>query len=173
MINSKLLKIMMEVGQPKEVNIMYICEHFGIKELVSNVVYNFYKPKYGESFIWKFFDTDVLQDLDTIRKTWGRGIIINNWASGGNLRQCGLRCNIDPLVKEKTTPYLGGHNLAKGFDLHDTKGENLKLYNHVISLIQNKKLKTFRRVENIKSTPSWVHVDALRTTNDGLEIFNV
>lgn len=152
---------------------MYTCQYFGIKELVSKLVYNFYKPKYGESFIWKFFDEDVLRDLDTIRQTWGRGIIINNWSSGGSLSQCGLRCNVDPLVKEKTTPYLGGHNLAKGFDLHDSKNENAKLYNHVQNLIKNNKLKTFRRVENIKSTPTWVHVDALRTNSNQLEIFNV
>lgn len=172
-INPKLLKIMMGVGQPKEIKIMYTCKYFTIKELVSKLVYDFYKPKYGESFIWKFFDEDDLKDLDTIRETWGRGIIINNWATGGDLSQCGLRCNIDPLVKAKTTPYLGGHNLAKGWDLHDTKGENTKLYNHVIDLIKKGKLKKLRRVENIKSTPTWVHADSLRTANNELEIFNV
>lgn len=172
MINPKLLKVMMEVQQPKG-NVMYICVHFGIKELVSKMVYDFYKPKYGETFLWKFFDTQVLKDLDYIREKWGREIIINNWATGGNLQQCGLRCNIDPLVKSRTTPYIGGHNLAKGFDLHDIKGENAKLHEFVCNLIKRKELKTFRRVESLKSTGTWVHVDAMRTANDTLEIFNV
>ncbi len=172
MINPKLLKIMMEEGQPKR-KYMYICIHFNIKELVSKTVYNFYKPKYGEMFIWKFFDEQVLKDLDYIREKWGREIIINNWSRGGNLFQCGLRCNTDPIVKAKTTPYLGGHNLAKGFDLHDSKGENIKLHQFICNLIKKKELKAFKRVENLKSTNGWVHVDALRTTNNELEIFNV
>ena len=78
---------------------MYICKYFTIKELVSKAVYNFYTPRYGEKFIWGFFDDEDKQDIDKIRETWGKPIIINNWASGGNLSQCGLRCNIDPLVK--------------------------------------------------------------------------
>ena len=53
MINPKLLKIIMEVGQPKEVKIMYTCKYFTIKELVSKSVYDFYKSRYGELFIWK------------------------------------------------------------------------------------------------------------------------
>lgn len=150
---------------------MYNCKHFKIKELVSKVVYDYFKPKYGENFIWGFFDEDVLKDLDTIRQTWGKAIIINNWAFGGDLSQCGLRCNIDPLVKGKNTPYCGGHNFAKGFDLHDKAGNNVGLYKHVCNLIQNNKLKKFRRVENIKSTPTWVHTDSLQTSDGGLCIF--
>lgn len=172
MINKKLLQVIMEVGQPKEGN-MYICVHFNIKELVSQAVYNFYKPKYGEKFIWKFFDTQVLKDLDYIRDKWGREIIINNWSTGGSLHQCGLRSNIDPLVKSKSTPYLSGHSLAKGFDLHDCRGQNSKLYDLVCNLIKKKELKAFKRVENIKFTNGWVHVDALSTVNDQLEIFNI
>lgn len=150
---------------------MYICKYFTIKELVSKAVYNFYTPRYGEKFIWGFFDDEDKQDIDKIRETWGKPIIINNWASGGNLSQCGLRCNIDPLVKAKTTPYLGGHNLAKGFDLHDKGGDNIGLWEHSKKLINLKELKKIRRIENIKSTPTWVHVDSLGTADGNLYIF--
>lgn len=134
------------------------CNHFGIKELVSKVVYN----KFGES-AWMFFSPDTLSDLDIIREANGAGIIINNWASGGSLSQCGLRTNMDPLVKDKKTLYVSAHILGKGFDLHDTLNRNMRLYNIVIDLINKGKLKTFRRVENIKSTPGWVHVDAYQS----------
>lgn len=134
------------------------CTHFGIKELVSKVVYN----KFGEG-AWMFFSPEVVSDLDTIREANGAGIIINNWASGGSLSQCGLRTNMDPLVKDKKTLYVSAHILGKGFDLHDSLNRNMRLYNIVIDLINKGKLKTFRRVENIKNTPGWVHVDAYQS----------
>ena len=74
---------------------MYKCTHFGIKELVSPIVYDKWKEQ-----AWMFFDKNVLQDLDTIRETYGHPIIINNWASGGTLKQCGLRSNMDDLVND-------------------------------------------------------------------------
>ena len=77
---------------------MYKCQYFGIKELVSPIVYNKWKEQ-----AWMFFDENVLQDLDTIRKTYGNPIIINNWANG--LKQCGLRSNMDEMVKSKKTLY--------------------------------------------------------------------
>ena len=134
------------------------CTHFGIKELVSKVVYN----KFGEG-AWMFFSPEVVSDLDTIREANGAGIIINNWASGGSLSQCGLRTNMDPLVKDKKTLYVSAHILGKGFDLHDSLNRNMRLYNIVIDLINKGKLKTFRRVENLKNTPGWVHVDAYQS----------
>ena len=55
----------------------YRCIYFGIKELVSPIVYDKWKEQ-----AWMFFDENVLQDLDKIRETYGSPIIINNWANG-------------------------------------------------------------------------------------------
>jgi hypothetical protein len=132
----------------------YKCQYFGIKELVSKIVYD----KFGEQ-AWMFFDEEIRQDLDTIREANGAGLIINNWSSGGSLSQCGLRTNMDPLVKAKTTLYVSAHCLGKGFDLHDSLGRNQRLWTIVHNLITQKKLKKFCRLENIKSTATWVHVD--------------
>ena len=142
---------------------IYKCTHFGIKELVSPIVYQ----KFGES-AWMFFDETVLQDLDTIRETWGSSIIINNWQWGGDLKQCGLRSNLDQLVKDKTRReqlYISAHSMGKAFDLHDKLGKNNKLYEHIYSLIATGKLKAFKRLENYKNTPGWVHVDSYQTNN--------
>ena len=156
---------------------MYKCKHFGIKELVSKIVYQ----KFGD-FAWNFFDDDVLKDIDTIREGWEAylkvkypkekaGIVINNWANGGNLSQCGLRSNADPIVKEKTTPYCSGHCLAKGFDLHPVNGRYKEFYEFVCNFIKQGKTKKIKRVENFKSTPNWCHIDAFQTSNNTLEIF--
>ena len=132
---------------------MYKCIHFGIKELVSPIVYQ----KFGENS-WMFFDRAILEDLDTIRETWGNSIIINNWQWGGNLQQCGLRSNLDGIVKDKTRReqlYLSAHGMGKAFDLHDKLGRNKKLFEH-------------RRLENWSATSSgggWVHVDSFQANN--------
>lgn len=145
---------------------MYKCTHFGIKELVSPIVYQ----KFGENS-WMFFDRAILEDLDTIRETWRNSIIINNWQWGGNLQQCGLRSNLDGIVKDKTRReqlYLSAHAMGKAFDLHDKLGRNKKLFEHTYSLILSGKLKTFKRLESWSATSSdggWVHVDSFQANN--------
>lgn len=146
---------------------IYKCVYFGIKELVSPVVYN----KWGEQ-AWMFFSEFTLKGLDLIRETYNSPIIINNWAVGGNLKQCGLRSNIDDLVLEKTKKgslYLSAHTMGKGFDLHDKYGHNKRLWQHCYNLELSKKAGPFTRIENITLTPSWVHVDELQTNST---IFN-
>ena len=137
---------------------MYKCQYFDIKELVSPIVYD----KWGEQ-AWMFFSADTLKDLDLIRETYGHPIIINNWANG--LKQCGLRSNMDEMVKSKKTLYLSAHTMGKGFDLHCFYGHNNKLWQHCYSLILCGKLKTFKRLENIKNTNGWCHIDAFQSDN--------
>ena len=140
---------------------MFKIPYFGIKELVSPIVYN----KWGEQ-AWMFFEPDVLKDLLTIRESWNSPIIINNWGVGGNLRQCGLRSNLDDLVLEKSRKdqlYLSFHTMGKAFDLHDKLGRNQKLWEHCKGLISNGKLKTFSRLEDYTKTNGWVHIDSANT----------
>ena len=137
---------------------VYRCTHFSIKELVSPIVYDKWKEQ-----AWMFFDETVLQDLDTIRETYGHPIIINNWANG--LKQCGLRSNMDEIVKSKKTLYLSAHTMGKGFDLHCAYGHNNKLWQHSYNLIKSKKLKAFKRLENIKNTNGWSHLDCFQSDN--------
>ena len=140
---------------------IYRCTYFSIKELVSPIVYDKWKEQ-----AWMFFDKTVLQDLDTIRETYGHPIIINNWASGGNLKQCGLRSNMDDLVKSKKTLYLSAHTMGKGFDLHCAYGHNNKLWQHCYNLIKSKKLKAFNGLEDYKKTNGWVHVQSTNIDGD-------
>lgn len=140
---------------------MYKNQYFGIKELVSPIIYD----KWRENS-WMFFNEEILRELDLIRETYYSPIIINNWSSGGNLKQCGLRSNLDEIVKGKTNKnqlYLSAHTMACGFDLHCKYGHNDKLFNHVYNLIKNKKLKQFKRLENFENTKTWVHLDCFNS----------
>ena len=138
---------------------MYKCKHFKIQELVSPIVYS----QWGDK-AWMFFDEDVLQDLDTIRETYGSPIIINDWAKG--LKQCGLRSNMDEMVKSKKTLYLSAHTMGKGFDLHCKYGHNQKLWQHCYNLIKSKKLKAFNGLEDYKKTNGWVHIQSTNINGD-------
>lgn len=144
---------------------MYTCEYFNITELVSPVVYN----RFG-SFAWNFFDERMLEDLDLLRELWGKPLIINNWKNGGQYKESGLRCNVDSIVKAKTTPYLSAHTLGRGFDI---KPQNLKdvplLHECVID--NYKKFKVLSRIENLEATPTWVHVDSLIPRGKEITIF--
>ena len=140
---------------------IYKCEHFGIKELVSPIVYN----KWGEQ-AWMFFNESTLRSLDLIRESYNAPIIINNWASGGTLKQCGLRSNLDeiPLGKTKQNGlYLSAHCLGKGFDLHDKYGHNSKLWLSCLNLIKTNKAGDFKRIEAIEKTSGWVHIDCFNS----------
>ncbi len=142
---------------------MYECKYFKIQELVSPVVFKVWQQK-----AWMFFDEDVLKELDYIREEFGAAIVINNWAAGGTLEQCGLRSNKDKLVMGKKTLYLSAHTMCKGFDLHAGNGNHRKLYDLCYDLIKKGKLKKFKRLENFTNTYTWVHID---TYNSGEIIF--
>lgn len=145
---------------------MYKCQKFSIKELVSKQVYQ----KFGESS-WMFFDEDILKDLDTIRLYHGSPIIINNWASGGNFSQCGLRCNKDPLIVNAKGIYCTAHIMGKAFDLHSNNIK--KLYDDIQYLFNQGKLKAIKRMESSKSTKfGWCHVDSFQTNSSKLVIFS-
>lgn len=137
---------------------IYKCKYFDIRELVSPIVYN----TWGER-AWMFFNPDVLKELDYIRETYNSPIIINNWYKLGSLKQCGLRSNMDEIVKNKKGLYLSAHCLGCGFDLHCGKNNHRKLFDHVYNLIKNKKLKHFQRLENWQQTGTWVHVDCFQS----------
>jgi len=135
------------------VTAMYTCKYFKIEELVSKQVYEYFSRRYGANFCWKFFQEQILKDLDAIREYHGHSITINNWKFGGSLNQCGLRSNVDPLV-----------------DLHSK--DNIKLFNDIQTLHDKGILKVFRRLESRQSTKDgWVHVDGMQTANNKLEIF--
>lgn len=137
---------------------MFTCKYFKIREIISPIVYKVW----GER-AWMFFDEDVLKELDYIREEFGGPIVINNWAAGGTLEQCGLRSNKDKLVMSKKTLYLSAHTMCKGFDLHAGNGNHRKLYDLCYNLIKEGKLKKFKRLENFNETLTWVHIDCFRS----------
>ena len=136
-----------------------IKDYFDIRELVCPHVYN----KFGE-YAWNFFDPRLLDTLLVIREKIGKPIYVNNWDMGGNFSQRGFRCNICPLVKEKTALeklYITAHNQGMGVDF-DVKGMSAE---EVRKWIVDNKIFLPHPIR-LESDVNWVHLD-VRT--DGMQ----
>lgn len=138
-------------------------KYFKIQELVSEAVYK----KYGEKS-WEFIDTRLIKVLDLLREHFNSPITVNDWYFGGKLQQRGLRANKDEIVKNKSDYYISQHCLGKAADFN-VKGMTAKEVFEEI--LKNKdKFYLISRIENIKDTPTWTHVDVANV--DEFKIFN-
>ena len=138
-------------------------KYFKIQELVSKDVYE----KYGEKS-WEFIDERIIKILDLLREHFDKPITVNNWIFGGNLHQRGLRANKDEIVKSKSDYYISQHCLGKAVDLNVKGMTAQEVYEEILK--NKSKFPLISRIENIKNTPTWVHIDVANT--DEFKIFN-
>ena len=138
-------------------------KYFKIQELVSKKVYD----KHGEQ-AWMFIDTKLIKVLDLLREHFNRPITVNNWLWGGNLQQRGLRANKDELVANKKDYYISQHCLGKAVDFNVKGLSAQEVYDEILRNIE--KFYLISRIENIKDTPTWVHIDVANV--DKFKIFN-
>lgn len=138
-------------------------KYFKIQELVSEAVYK----KYGDKS-WEFIDTRLIKVLDLLREHFNRPITVNNWLWGGNLQQRGLRANKDELVANKKDYYVSQHCLGKAVDFNVKGLSAQEVYKEIVD--NKDKFYLISRIENIKNTPTWVHIDCANV--DGFKIFN-
>ena len=140
-----------------------VSKYFKIQELVSEAVYK----KYGEKS-WEFIDTKLIKVLDLLREHFNKPITVNNWLWGGNLQQRGLRANKDELVANKKDYYISQHCLGKAVDFNVKGLSAQEVYDEILRNIE--KFYLISRIENIKDTPTWVHIDVANV--DKFKIFN-
>lgn len=143
-----------------------VSKYFKIEELVSRKVYR----KYGEKS-WEFIDPTLIKVIDLVREHFNAPVTINNWLWGGNLEQRGLRTNCDDIVKGKTeanTLYVSQHCLGRAVDFNVKGLSAQEVYNDILK--NKEKFYLISRVENIKNTPNWCHIDVANI--DKFTIFN-
>lgn len=134
-----------------------ISRYFDIQELVCPHVYD----KFG-LYAWQFFDPRLLDTLLVIREKIAKPIYVNDWDMGGNFTQRGFRCNICPLVKEKTSLeklYVTAHSQGMGVDF-DVKGMSAEEVRKWIKDNQILLPHPIRLEEDV----NWLHLD---TRSDG------
>lgn len=133
-----------------------LARFFDIRELVSKAVYD--KHQTGA---WRLFDPRLLETLLVLRRDILRvPLVCNNWRSGGNLQQRGLRENVCQIVKEKTAAgslYVSAHTLGKAVDLSspsmsaDDMRRTIKNYADMLPWPV--------RIEKKEGAPTWLHID--------------
>ena len=123
--------------------------YFDLEELVCQNVFK----KYGE-FAWNFLDPRLLLNIERIRARIGRQIIINNWRSGGDFSQRGLRCNLCSLVNSNKELYMSAHILGKAvdFNVDGMLAEEVRVW-----IYENARLWPYPM--RLERDVSWVHLD--------------
>lgn len=79
--------------------------------------------KYGNT-VYKFVEFRLMRNMLFMRLALDKPFTINNWKSGGQFSQRGLRENTSKMVSDKTIKgrlYLSAHTMFRAFDF-DVKG---------------------------------------------------
>ena len=127
--------------------------HFKVHELVCPHVYK----KFGDRSLM-FADPRLLKWLDWFRGAIGKPVTINTYGTGGGYNQRGYRCNVCPIVRDKSIDndmYLSAHTRFQAADFNvDGMGEDeikVWLVNHASEMPC--------RIRLEKDTVGWTHID--------------
>jgi len=141
-------------------------KHFALEELVCPHAFKVH----GE-MAWQFFDERILMTLDFLRDKLTSEIYVNNWDSGGNESQRGLRCVLCELVKDAVKDdicYCSAHLRGQAMDI-TVKGmttAQVRLW-----IVSNPSVLPFPvRLE--KKTNGWNHIDVCNSGTMKVELFN-
>ena len=93
-------------------------------------------------------------------------LVCNDWASGGQYSQRGLRCNHCQLVKSKKYPYLSAHCLGKAVDLQSPKMTAAEMRRLV--MLNRESLPHGVRIED---DVNWLHIDVLNPMDKSVVVF--
>ena len=143
---------------------IYKPDHFNLYEFVPPEIYI-----EREQLAWELLDPKMVYTWDELRKRTGKSCTINNWKSGGNFRDRGLRTFL--YYKDGKVHY-SQHIFGKAGDgdVYDMTPEE------VINFIVEEKAKgSFQYLTGIEVGENWVHLDtrpALRVSENGLFMFD-
>lgn len=121
-------------------------KYFDIKELVCNHIYEKFNTQ-----AWMFLSTPLLHTLLILRtEIINLPIVINT----SSLKQRGMRCNMCPIVKGKTSAYLSAHVTGNGIDF-SCSSKSAEELRQIIKDNQDKLPYPIRLEDGV----TWVHID--------------
>lgn len=135
-----------ETNMSRQEIIKKLKEYFKVSELVCNHIYS----KFGEQS-WMFLSTQLLHTLLVLRtEIVNLPMVVNT----SDLKQRGMRCNMCPLVKGKTSAYLSAHVTGNGVDF-TCSAKSAEDIRTMIKDNQDKLPYPIRLEKDV----TWVHVD--------------
>lgn len=128
-------------------------KYFKLSELVCPHILK----RFGDT-AWMFLSTQILHTLLVLRtEIINKPLIINH----SNAKQRGMRCNICPMVKEKTTAYESAHCNGMGFDI-TVVGMSAEEARNQIKQNEDKLPYPVRLEEDV----TWLHIDCYDPCNN-------
>lgn len=126
---------------------MKISEHFDLREFVDPLTYLIRGEKSAE-----LVDIRLVNLVQFIRDYFGKPVTINNWHTGGQYKESGLRAQ-----GSKTGAFYSQHKFGRAADL---KIEGLEP-EYVRNVIRKNwpKFRAYGLTTIEKDTPTWVHID--------------
>lgn len=126
-----------------------VSENFYLDEFINDEIYKRFKGK----SIW-FLDIRVIAIAQLLRTLSGRSVTINNWYNGGQYKDSGLR-RLSGGIGAKYSQHRYGRAI-------DVKVEGLTIAEVLDIIVDNEQ--AFRQaglttIEDIKYTPTWMHLD--------------
>lgn len=137
----------------------YKCEYFKIEELVDKTTLR----TIGEDKCWRLFPEQFLICLDRLRVCIGKPIKINDWNNAGQYHYSGYRPK-NCLIGAR----LSGHKQGYCFDIKVQGMKPLDVYEYILT--HQAMFPEITEIEDINSTPSWVHISCRPTGKKGIKV---
>lgn len=135
----------------------YKPKHFIVQELVDPAIYE----AKGDAAL-AMLDPALLESADKLRDRFGP-CTINNWHSGGQYKESGLR-----RPDTKTGAAKSAHKIGKALDLKFAKATPREVYDHIL---KNPSLYPgITELEDVACTPTWLHIGCRAHGGKGIRV---
>lgn len=137
-------------------------ENFETVELVHPRIFS----DFGEASL-QFFDPRILWTIDAIRKYFNSPVYVNNWDSGGSLKNRGLR-----TFDSTTGSFFSMHKFGKAIDFTVAGQTPVEIRNWIKEKHGSLEcLQFITRIEDFDGM-TWVHIDCANVTSNELLVFS-
>ena len=133
--------------------------HFKLQELVAPAIH----ATRGER-AWELLRPGALMALDTLRDRFGP-LVVNNWHLGGTYKESGLR-----EFGTRTGAAFSMHKYGGAYDCKFRDHGPREVYAYILEHPQE--FPTITALENIESTPTWLHFDDRNHGRTGIWVVN-
>lgn len=137
---------------------MKISEHFVIQEFVDQATFE----AEGENSI-TFVDKKLIDIAEFVRTEIGLPVIINNWHTGGQYKESGLRNKNTTTGAKKSA-----HKLGKGIDVKAKEMGSKEWYEFVKKHAKKLYDLGLRRIEDKTLATTWCHMDTKEHGKKGI-----
>jgi len=137
---------------------MKVSEHFVIQEFVDQATFE----AEGENSI-TFIDKNLINIAEFIRTDINKPVTINNWHTGGQFKESGLR-----NANTSTGAKKSAHKLGKAIDVKAKDMGGKEWYEYVVKNAKKLYELGLRRIEDKSIATTWCHMDTKEHGKNGI-----